>query len=755
MSDILKVMIVEDEQLSALDLKEKLEKMGFTVTGVFDTGEQALSAAAETHPDLVLMDIVLAGDMDGIETAKLLRENFDIPAVYLTALTDEQTIERAKLSDPFAYLIKPFNERELKFIIETTIYKHKMERELKENEEKYRVLFDNAGTPITYCALDGTILLINPIGAGNLGGTPENLVGKSIYELLPGIADKTKERVRQIVESGTGCDYYSDLVKLPSGGRWFSSNFQPVRNASGGIFAIQVISQDITERKQVEEAVRESEERYRTLQANIPVGVFRSTLEGKILSVNPAMVKMFGCDSEEELQALPTVDLYCVPLHREELIGLLIDKGEAANFEVRMKRKDGSAFWATLNIRALTDEQGKIVHYDGILEDITERRKTGEELLRAEKLESVGVLAGGIAHDFNNIMAAILVNVGLAKLYVKKEDKVLEKLNETENAILRAKDLTQQLLTFSKGGAPVMSPASIDRLLSNTLDFALSGKNVTCDCTIPDDLWNVEIDKGQVSQVIRNLIINAAQAMSEGGVVRIGAENVTIEAGNGLPLNEGRYIRISINDRGIGIPRDHLDKIFDPFFSTKHKGSGLGLSTAYSIIKNHNGLITVDSDPGKGSAFYIYLPASSEKKVEKEKPLPEIAEGDGKILVMDDEDIVLKSTGELLQKIGFTVETAIDGFETIELYKEAMQANHPFDLVILDLIVPGGLGGQETIRRLLEIDPKIKAVVSSGYSTNPVIAKHKEYGFAGALTKPYRIKELSAMLQKVMAGSAK
>jgi CheY-like chemotaxis protein len=308
-------------------------------------------------------------------------------------------------------------------------------------------------------------------------------------------------------------------------------------------------------------------------------------------------------------------------------------------------------------------------------------------------------------------------------------------------------------LTFSKGGAPIMSPASIDTLLSDTADFALSGSNVKCESMCPDDLWDVEIDEGQVSQVIQNLIINAAQAMPEGGVVRIGAENVLIEAGNALPLKEGRYIRITINDRGIGIPRHHLDKIFDPFFTTKQKGSGLGLSTAYSIIKNHNGLITVDSELGEGTVFYIYLPASEKKKVEKEDHLQKVTAGQGKILVMDDEDIVLEATEEVLREIGYTVEVARDGIEAIDRYEEAMQANQPFDVVILDLIVPGGLGGQETIQRLLEIDPTVKAVVSSGYSTNPVIANHKEYGFAGAITKPFKIKELSTVLQKVMARS--
>jgi PAS domain S-box-containing protein len=882
MSDT-KILIVEEEQHLTLDLHEKLERLGFIITGTADTEERALLKAGETPPDLVLVDIAIEGDIDRIKNVKQMWQRFNIPVIFLTASTDEETIERAKLPGPFACLIKPFNERELKLSINAAIDKHHLEKKLNEREETFRAVFNLSSEAIVLLDTKGVMLDINERLSHWLGYKPEAIIGKNLLDLtnlsgknkdilmekfsrrirgmdvppyeLDFITDKGEERVGRIrgtlisdkdgnviqdlamisditehkrVEealreseekykgvfenTGTAIGIFGDdsviimcnntfeklsgYKKNEIEGRlhWydFVSGKDRVRmekyhkqrsegtgkppeeyesgfiNRDGHLKYVHVkigmipgtknrIASlfDITQRKQAEEAVRESEERYRTLQVNIPVGVFRSTPEGKMISVNPAMVRMFGCDSEEELLALPAVDLYRVPQQREELLNLLVEKGEATHFEVQMKRKDRSNFWASLNIKALFDEQGKVIHQDGILEDITERKKIEEELLKAEKLESVGLLAGGIAHDFNNILAAVLVNVGLARLYIKKEDKVLEKLSETEKAILRAKDLTQQLLTFSKGGAPITSPASIDRLLTDTADFALSGSNVRCDCMVPDDLWDVEIDEGQVSQVIQNLIINAVQAMPEGGVIRIGAENISIAAGKGPPLKEGKYIRITIRDQGIGIPNGHLGKVFDPFFTTKQRGSGLGLSTAYSIIKNHNGLITVDSALGQGATFSIYLPAAVRKEGEKKKSKPKVMEGQGKILLMDDEDIILEAISELLREIGYIVKTAKNGGEAIKIYEKARQANQPFDALILDLIVPGGLGGQETLRELLKIDPDVKAVASSGYSINPIMANYKEYGFSGAITKPFKIKELTTLLRNVITGSDK
>ena len=388
--------------------------------------------------------------------------------------------------------------------------------------------------------------------------------------------------------------------------------------------------------------------------------------------------------------------------------------------------------------------------------EIAERKRAEAELLKAQKLESVGILAGGIAHDFNNILTAILGNISLAKMFANPEDRSFARLAEAEKASLRAKDLTQQLLTFSRGGKPIVKTASVARLLKDSTIFALSGSNILCEFSIPEGLWPVEMDEGQINQVINNVVINAVQAMPEGGTIKVRAENVTLgidRRKQGLPLQGEKYVKVSIQDQGIGIPEESLQKIFDPYYTGKKKGSGLGLAISYSIIKKHLGYITVESELGVGTTFHIFLPAS-EKEVLTEKRTGEIPlAGKQRILIMDDEEMVRNVAGTMLEHIGYEAGLAKDGTEAIELYKQAKEAHVPFAVVILDLTIPGGMGGKEAIKKLIELDPKAKVIVSSGYSTDPVMSQFREYGFKGVVTKPYKIEELRDALHKVMMGT--
>jgi CheY-like chemotaxis protein len=383
-----------------------------------------------------------------------------------------------------------------------------------------------------------------------------------------------------------------------------------------------------------------------------------------------------------------------------------------------------------------------------------------QELQKIQKLESIGILAGGIAHDFNNILTAILGNISLAKMEANPKDEIYERLVEAEKASLQAKNLTQQLLTFSKGGAPIKKTESITEVIKDSAEFALRGSNVKCEFFIPNDIWPVEVDKGQISQVISNLIINADQAMPEGGIIKVRVENVApvgavrpCQPVAELPIKDGKYVKIEIEDDGIGIPKEHLPKIFDPYFTTKQKGSGLGLATSYSIIKRHDGYIAVESELGVGTTFYIYLPASSKQILTKKDAEERLILSKGRILVMDDEEVVRDVAGIMLKRIGYDVEFADDGAEALELYKKAEESGQPFDAVIVDLTIQGGMGGEQMIKKLLEIDPNVKAIVSSGYSTDAIMSNFKQYGFSGVVTKPYRIAELSETLYKVLTYS--
>ncbi len=373
-----------------------------------------------------------------------------------------------------------------------------------------------------------------------------------------------------------------------------------------------------------------------------------------------------------------------------------------------------------------------------------------QEILRAHKLESLGILAGGIAHDFNNILTAILGNISLVKMWSNPSDKIYPRLDAVERASIRAIDLTHQLLTFSKGGAPIKKTTSILELIKDSADFALRGSNIKCEFDMGKDILPVEADRGQISQVIHNLVINAKQAMPDGGKIIINIKNINIKEHESIHIPVGMYVMISIRDFGTGIPEELLDKIFDPYFTTKQKGTGLGLAIAYSIIKNHGGLITVESEYGKGTIFNIYLPASNERTMQEETDDDTLHTGKGRILVMDDEEMVRDAIGDMLLDLEYSVEFATGGCEAIKKYKEAKLSGKPYDVVIMDLTVPGGMGGKDAIKEILEFDPSVKAIVSSGYSNDPVMANYQIYGFSGVITKPYELKKLSKELYRVM-----
>ena len=388
--------------------------------------------------------------------------------------------------------------------------------------------------------------------------------------------------------------------------------------------------------------------------------------------------------------------------------------------------------------------------------EIAERKKMEEEIQKAQKLESIGILAGGIGHDYNNLLTTIIGNLSLGKLHTKPGSTMVKILTKIEKASLEAKKLTKQLLTFAKGGYPLRKTIAISKFLEDTTHLALSGSKVRCQLSLPDDLWWAEIDEDQMSQAIGNLIINADQAMPDGGLIKVEAHNAIVKEQEGLPLKAGKYLKITIKDQGWGIPEEHLQKVFDPYFTTKEKGSGLGLAITYSIVKKHEGFISVKSEINVGTTFFIYLPAA-EKEIFMVKEVEEegFFLGQGKILFMDDQQGVRDITGEMLQYIGYDVEFAVDGEEAIELYKKAKESGVPFDVVMLDLIIPGGMGGEETIQKLLQIDPEVKAIVSSGYSSDPIMSEYEQYGFSGGVPKPYEIKGLSEVLHRVIMHTKK
>ncbi|MEN8691430.1 MAG: ATP-binding protein [Desulfobacterales bacterium] len=389
--------------------------------------------------------------------------------------------------------------------------------------------------------------------------------------------------------------------------------------------------------------------------------------------------------------------------------------------------------------------------------DISKSIEAEDELQRARQLESIAALSGGIAHDYNNLLTVIIGNVSLIQSYVDPQDMISRLLNEVNEAAIVAKSLTQKLITFSRGGAPLKETTDMTALVRSVAEFSLSGSNIKCQFDLADDLWLVDVDKTQVGQAVHNLVMNAREAMPEGGFITVSAGNVQNIDGEHVST-AGRWVRLSIIDRGQGIAPENMDKIFNPYFSTKErgnqKGTGLGLSICHSIIRKHDGKMAVDSSPGAGTIVTLYLPASTKtlpavsaaKPCKASTPIP----GCGRILVMDDEEMIINMAGRILARLGYETAFARNGSEAVALYGEALKTDQPFDAVVLDLTVRGGMGGEEAIRHLLKIDPQAKAIVSSGYSDSPVVQDYKKYGFSAAAGKPYSLLELSQALDRVL-----
>ena len=509
---------------------------------------------------------------------------------------------------------------------------------------------------------------------------------------------------------------------------------------------------DITEKKRLLGELFQDKELLHVTLMSIGDGVICTDPQGRITLMNNTAEELTGWKKEEALGRPLSEVFYIVneltKQRCDDPVKKVLETGRVvglANHTVLIS-KDGKERVLADSGAPIRDREGNIIGVVLVFRDITEQRILEREMQRLERLEAIGVLAGGIAHDFNNLLMGMLGNISLIKTQMEPENGAYKYIEELERVVIQARSLTQQLLTFSKGGSPVRKATNLKDLIQKTTRFVLSGSNIKTEFHIPDELLPANVDEAQIAQVITNIVINARQAMPTGGKLVIKAENVRIEEQQLLFLKPGHYVKLIIQDTGIGIPKEHINRIFDPYFTTKQKGSGLGLTVVYSIIKNHEGYITADSELGKGTTFEIYLPAIPKK--EKKKALEH---GKLKILVMDDEEIVLEVIKEMLRILGHEVKGVKDGKEAIEVYKEAKQKGDPFDVVILDLTVPTGMGGEEAVKELLKIDPEVKAIVSSGYSNDPIMSEYEKYGFKAVVPKPYGIEELKEALRKALS----
>ncbi|MHA1673787.1 MAG: PAS domain S-box protein [Promethearchaeota archaeon] len=624
-----------------------------------------------------------------------------------------------------------------------------MEKSLKESEEKLRNILENSTNLIYTHTPDRIMTYLSPQIETLLGYSPEEAINYKFRDFTTDnpINKKAPQKTDAAIESG--------IIQAPYEVEFFHKNGSKVmleiREApiveNGKTIAIVGVATDITERKLVEEDLKKKE----FIIQSASSAICTSNLNGIMTYANPAFLKSWGFDDLDEVLGRPFSEFWMVSDRMDEILDALLGEGKTWDGETLAKRKDGSLFDVIVSTATVLDDNGNPISLMSTSIDITER-KLAEEMrtqaeLKLKKLESVGILAGGIAHDFNNLLTGVFGNIELAKTFLPTDHDAHQFLESAVHSMEVATNLTNQLLTFAKGGNPIKKTLSIGAVITDTAGFSIHGSNSRLESNIAPDLWFVEADKGQLSQVISNLVINAQQAMPTGGIITIDAKNIE--------NSSGRYVQITVQDEGVGIAPKFLDKIFDPYFTTKQKGSGLGLAITHSIINQHNGTISVDSQLNKGSIFSVLLPAA----LPTEGELSEFPRDDnnniamvkkGRILILDDEEMIRQVSAAMLAKLGYEVDSTVDGQEAIVKYKENFDSDTPFDLVIADLTIPGGMGGKEAAQEILKIDPQARIVVSSGYATDPIMANYKEYGFKGVATKPYSLATLQEVIQQIL-----
>ncbi|MFW6138290.1 MAG: PAS domain S-box protein, partial [Spirochaetota bacterium] len=564
--------------------------------------------------------------------------------------------------------------------------------------------------------------------------------------------EQRKEHLELIEKQGYTKDIEIDLRKKDGSIINTLITSTAVKDEKGQVAAYQGTIKDITKIKQDQQRLRESEEKYRKLIESSREGIYIYKSD-RFLFVNNSICEISGYRKHELYRIKPWHLLH--PDDRERIRRIAIDrekgKGGPDVFEGKIISREGKVMECEFSVTVITYEGDYAVL--GMVRDVTKQKQSERETQRIHKLESLSILAGGIAHDFNNLLTGIIGNISLARSMVNTEDKLSVILKRSEKAAGQAAALTQKLLTFSKGGSPVREEASIEEIVKDSANFVLAGSNDRCEYDIPPDLWSGEVDKSQISQVINNIILNADQSMPRGGTIYISIRNVELDNESTIPLKGGKYLRLTITDEGMGIPEDYLQKIFDPFFTTKLQGSGLGLATAYSVVNKHQGYIRVESEVGRGTTFHIYLPAKPKKTEvsDTNKEAEAVQQMQARILVMDDQEMVGDVASQMLTMAGYEVTTAADGREAVEVYQRSVERGRPYDLVILDLTVPGGMGGKQTISELKKIDPQVRAIVSSGYSDDPVMSNYKKYGFAGVVMKPFNLKKLTTIVTDMLS----
>lgn len=630
------------------------------------------------------------------------------------------------------------------------------EEALRKSEERYRRLVETTDTGYVIIDNKGVVLDANPAYVRMSGhGKLDEILGRSVVEWT---ADEEKDinarAVTACMRDGSIRNF--EITYVDKTGKRTPVEINATVMETEGKQRILSLCRDITSRKLADsqreaaiEALRLRESYLSAIIENQPGLLWMKDREGKFLAVNSKFANSCSLDNPELLVGKTDFDVWPHDLAAGYVADddRVIKSGKPVMVEEPISDK-GDIRWFETFKAPITDKQGMVIGTTGYSRDITERKRMEEELQKTQKLDSLGVLAGGIAHDFNNLLTGIFGYIDLARA-ASKDAKVTDYLETTIVAMNRARALTQQLLTFAKGGVPVQKITPLNPFIQETAQFALSGSNISCRFDLAENLWPCNIDKNQIGQVIDNIVINAQQATPNGGSIEITAKNSSLGEKEHVTLVKGNYVKVSIKDFGTGIPKDIMPRIFDPFYTTKTKGHGLGLATCYSIMSRHGGAIEVESELGKGSTFQVYLPASTEA-VAVNAPAVIRHQGGGTIIVMDDEKVIREAIRNMLETMGYSVVCKNDGKEVLDFFIKETKANHVISAILLDLTVAGGLGGKETVAEIRKsiAGATIPVFVASGYTDDPIMRNPADYGFTASICKPFTMAELSEMLNR-------
>ncbi len=632
--------------------------------------------------------------------------------------------------------------------------------ELAEGERRYREIFNAPADAIFIHELrTGRVLDVNRAVLEMYEISYEDALVYGPRELSSDVEPYTQERaVEHLRKAITEGPQVFEWHARKTSGELFWVEVALQRTSITGQDRIIAVVRDINERKQAVAELAAERERLSVTLRSIGDAVITTDIDSTVVLLNKVAEELTGWPAAEAIgKPLPEI----LRIKDQDTGGDLANPVESVLASGRISGlphntvligRDGRRRLIADSVAPIRDAQSELVGAVLVFRDVTDQTRMEQEVLKVKKLESVGVLAGGIAHDFNNILSAIMGNLELAAQEVGSGHGALPLLTAAEGAVSRAAELTKQLLTFSRGGAPVKQAARLGEIIRESADFVLRGSAVACRYDLPAELWLVHSDAGQISQVVQNLVINARHAMPDGGELQIACANCPADTVDPvLGLTPGDYVVLTISDQGIGIPANIIDRIFDPFFSTKQDGSGLGLAITHSIIAKHGGHIAVTSKAGHGTRFTIHLPAAI-KGDQAPESAPDLlaAPRSGRILVMDDEPGLRDVFARMLAHLGFTVETAASGREAVERYTAVRETDNSFDLVIMDLTIPGGMGGQEAAQEIIALDPAARILVSSGYSNDEIMANYRDYGFVGALAKPVLLTDLARTIDKAL-----